>query len=127
MSDSERKDIEPGAAEKAENLYPVSASGNPRRRWWKLGGKDISFSTVDSDSVATSNSGSVNENVEASGTSNVHGSVFNDSGAAQFYQPIEKYEGRHRFDPKATWTDEEERKLIRTVQPSTMTCTHGLA
>jgi hypothetical protein len=27
--------------------------------------------------------------------------------------PHESYEGRHRYDPGATWTAEEERKLVR--------------
>lgn len=43
------------------------------------------------------------------------GEVFALGGDAGFYEPIAKYEGRHRYDPKATWTDEEEKKLIRRV------------
>ena len=43
------------------------------------------------------------------------GSVFEDEDGAGFYKPIEKYEGRHRFVPDATWTPEEERRLVRTV------------
>ena len=27
--------------------------------------------------------------------------------------PHETYEGRHRYDPGATWTEQEERKVIR--------------
>lgn len=27
--------------------------------------------------------------------------------------PHETYEGRHRFDPQATWTPEEEKKVVR--------------
>ena len=33
----------------------------------------------------------------------------------KFYVPIETYEGRHRYDPKATWTEAEERSLIRRL------------
>lgn len=33
----------------------------------------------------------------------------------EFYVPIEAYEGRHRYDPKATWTTEEERALIKRL------------
>jgi hypothetical protein len=33
----------------------------------------------------------------------------------QFYMPIEGYEGRHRYDPKARWTEAEEKALIRRV------------
>jgi hypothetical protein len=27
--------------------------------------------------------------------------------------PHESYEGRHRWDPSATWTEQEERRLVR--------------
>lgn len=33
----------------------------------------------------------------------------------KFYIPIKRYEGRHRYDPSATWTDAEERSLIRRL------------
>ena len=33
----------------------------------------------------------------------------------KFYVPIETYEGRHRYDPKATWTEAEEKSLIRRL------------
>ena len=36
-------------------------------------------------------------------------------GIEQYYVPIDTYEGRHRYDPKATWTKAEERALIRRL------------
>ena len=33
----------------------------------------------------------------------------------KYYVPIDTYEGRHRYDPKATWSKEEERSLIRKL------------
>ena len=33
----------------------------------------------------------------------------------KFYVPIERYEGRHRYDPSATWTEAEEKSLIRRL------------
>lgn len=36
-------------------------------------------------------------------------------GLERYYQPIDKYEGRHRYDPKARWTEAEEKALIRKV------------
>lgn len=33
----------------------------------------------------------------------------------KYYVPIDSYEGRHRYDPKATWTKEEEQSLIRKL------------
>ncbi|KAL8767857.1 MAG: hypothetical protein Q9209_005749 [Squamulea sp. 1 TL-2023] len=33
----------------------------------------------------------------------------------KYYVPIDSFEGRHRYDPKATWTFEEEKSLIRKL------------
>jgi hypothetical protein len=114
MSAADEKLSDPGVVEKSGSSYPITTTKVTHRPWWKLGGKDISFAPVDPDSVTTSNTAST-EDIETTGLDNIHGSVFDDSGAAQFYQPIEKYEGAHRFDPNATWTPAEEKALVRTV------------
>jgi hypothetical protein len=114
MSGIDEKVSDSGVVEKSGSNYPITTSKVTHRPWWKLGGKDISFAPVDPDSVTTSNAAST-EDIETTGLDNIHGSVFDDSGAAQFYQPIEKYEGAHRFDPNATWTPAEEKALVRTV------------
>jgi hypothetical protein len=36
-------------------------------------------------------------------------------GLEKYYVPIDRYEGRHRYDPKATWTEAEEKSLIRRL------------
>lgn len=33
----------------------------------------------------------------------------------RLYEPIPEYEGRHRYDPTAEWTEEEEKKLVKKV------------
>lgn len=33
----------------------------------------------------------------------------------RFYEPPDSYESKHRWDPKATWTEEEEKKLDRKL------------
>ncbi|KAL8670639.1 MAG: hypothetical protein Q9168_004833 [Polycauliona sp. 1 TL-2023] len=33
----------------------------------------------------------------------------------KYYVPIDTYEGRHRYDPRATWTKQEEQSLIRKL------------
>ena len=38
-----------------------------------------------------------------------------DGDSHEIYVPIDNYEGRHRYDPKAEWTPEEEKRLIRKV------------
>jgi hypothetical protein len=97
MSALDEKTSDPGVVEKKNGEYNVSRHITPKRPWWKIGGKDISFAPVDPDSVTTS-------------------SVFSDPDAAVIYKPIEKYEGSHRFDPSATWTPQEEQALVRTVK-----------
>ena len=32
-----------------------------------------------------------------------------------FYQPIDKYEGRHRYDPYFEWEPAEEKRLVRRL------------
>lgn len=41
--------------------------------------------------------------------------TFDNVGLQKHYEPIDAYEGKHRYDPKATWTVEEEKKLVRKV------------
>ncbi|KAJ5555799.1 hypothetical protein N7461_004269 [Penicillium sp. DV-2018c] len=36
-------------------------------------------------------------------------------GAIEYYEPIPEYEGRHRYDPDAQWTEKEEKKLVRRI------------
>ncbi|KAI9925367.1 hypothetical protein ASPWEDRAFT_164054 [Aspergillus wentii DTO 134E9] len=43
------------------------------------------------------------------------GDAFVDGGAAELYEPIPEYEGRHRYDPTAEWTEKEEKRLVRRL------------
>lgn len=45
----------------------------------------------------------------------VQGEVFAEGGQSRFYEPIATFEGRHRWDPHAEWTEQEETRLIRRV------------
>lgn len=42
-------------------------------------------------------------------------SVYDNEAAAQYFQPHENYENKHRFDPKARWTWREELPLINKM------------
>jgi hypothetical protein len=33
----------------------------------------------------------------------------------RFYEPPDSWESKHRWDPTATWTKEEEKKLLRKI------------
>lgn len=43
------------------------------------------------------------------------GETFANGGQTRFYRPIDNYEGFHRFDPKAEWSKNEEKKIVRKV------------
>lgn len=116
MSQSDEKGVGPNVNDRGDESIQSPTTQAPKKSWWNIGGPDISFAPVDPVSVTNSSSTSIKEDIETSGEQTIHGSVFDDSKAAELYQPVEKYEGRHRFDPNATWTEEEERKLIRSVR-----------
>ncbi|KAG9127899.1 hypothetical protein FRC07_007745 [Ceratobasidium sp. 392] len=41
--------------------------------------------------------------------------IYEDQKLGKYFVPIAGYEGAHRFDPKATWTDTEERAIVRKI------------
>lgn len=73
--------------------------------WWKFGGRDRIFIPIQEETSKTKDDGIA-----------VDESVFSNAKARDIYKPIEKYEGRHRFDVNATWSDDEEKKLVRRVR-----------
>lgn len=52
---------------------------------------------------------------DASNRHNATGDTFVTGASVEFYEPIPEYEGRHRYDPSAEWTEKEEKKLVRKV------------
>ena len=107
----------------AEDVKPTSKQTQKHgtvihtNRWWKFGGQDHSYMPAQEETPASPSS-SLNQDIEnvTSAKADIHGSVFDDVQASEFYQPIEKYEGRHRFEPNATWSKIEERNLVRRVR-----------
>lgn len=88
-----------------------SVARKPRQaqKWWQLGGKDAAFVSVDDDHEDGFVSSSEEDLVK--NTDN----VFVAPEAQELYKPVEGFEGAHRFDPTATWSAEEEKKLVRRV------------
>lgn len=43
------------------------------------------------------------------------GDAFVGGASQELYEPIPEYEGRHRYDPSAEWTEKEEKTLVRKV------------
>ncbi|KAI4250758.1 MAG: hypothetical protein LQ352_005263 [Teloschistes flavicans] len=58
---------------------------------------------------------SSDEGLDGKGVTGELGSRDDVNSLDQYYVPIDTYEGRHRYDPKATWTLEEEKALIRRL------------
>ncbi|KII91215.1 hypothetical protein PLICRDRAFT_51392 [Plicaturopsis crispa FD-325 SS-3] len=69
------------------------------------------------DALSTDSKGSLfSGDVEAPGPFVItKESVFDNPVLAKHFTPPENYEGKHRFDPNATWTEEEEKALVRKI------------
>lgn len=52
--------------------------------------------------------------------------AFAGGGDIRFYEPIPEYEGYHRYDPKETWSPQEEKRLVRKVGHSISPLPHRL-
>ena len=84
------------------------------RRWWQLGGRDVSYVSVD---ISYENESSASSSEDL--VKNVD-NVWTAPEATELYKPIAGYEGAHRFEPTATWSAEEEQKLVRRVRVATV-------
>lgn len=102
-----------------------AATSKPAKpqKWYHLFGKDISHVSVDAGYETSSETSSLDELV----VKNTH-NVFEAPEATEIYKLVEGFEGTHRFDPSATWTQEEEKTLVRRVcfaqRTATPTHTH---
>ena len=117
MTSSTDKDLAlVSSEERAQgSLSSLEQETSPKANsWWKFGGRDRIF-------VPSRLQGSKSTFKDFQGDrtidddNNADGNVFSDPRAVELYKPIEKYEGRHRFDLHATWSDEEEKRLVRRV------------
>ncbi|KEF52189.1 uncharacterized protein A1O9_11816 [Exophiala aquamarina CBS 119918] len=83
-----------------------------RQTWWKLGGRDVSHISVN-DGYVDSDAYSFDEGGNDAVVKNAN-NVF-DAPEASLYKPVEGFEGTHRFDPSATWTQAEEKALMKKL------------
>jgi hypothetical protein len=81
------------------------------RKWWRFGGQDRSYVSVDADIELDSEASSQ----KSGDLVKKQNTVFESPEALEIYKPTAKFEGSHRFDPSATWEPEEEKKLVRRV------------
>jgi hypothetical protein len=81
-----------------------------------LNGKDLSATTLSPETTSTGSSNDEERAANDFGGSGDH--VFSDPKVAEYWRGVyenAQYECRHRFEPSATWTPEEEKKLRRRV------------
>ena len=55
------------------------------------------------------------ESLSSGSSSLVDDKTFLKVPGEEAYVPIDKYEGRHRYDPSFRWSADEEKKLVRTI------------
>lgn len=82
--------------------------------WWKIGGKDYSYVSIDGDYTVASGESSSEESLDDS-VIKKRNSVFQAPEALELYKPPESYEGAHRFNPNLVWTEQEEKALVKRV------------
>ena len=84
------------------------------RRWKGQPDKQAAF-TYPSEPIYLSEHSSINGAVDGDVKDIMHADIDEDDDLRKFYEPIATYEGRHRYDPKAQWTSQEEKALVRRV------------
>ncbi|KAG5920256.1 hypothetical protein E4U42_006256, partial [Claviceps africana] len=104
----------PDPAPKVPNVTESSIRQR-RRRWWQIGGEDVSHVSIDVGYETDFGSSSTSSLDESSNKPSRNRGVFVAPEAAEVYRPVQGFEGAHRFDPAAKWTDEEEKNLVRKL------------
>ena len=91
-----------------QNARPQPIKKKP---WWKLGGEDYSFVSVNAGYGSSPSSSDTKLGI----VDKLGQHVYEDEETKALYKPIEGYEGSHRFDPDFKWTPEEEKRLVKTL------------
>lgn len=83
------------------------AKGQPEPSYYE----DIKEAALPSTAVPVSGTSSLTDEE----TKQPRSDTYAEGGQTKFYEPIPEYEGRHRWDPHAEWSEAEEKKLVRKV------------
>jgi len=108
-----------------DELQVVDRQPIKRKPWYKLGGKDESFVSVDAGYARTVSPASTSD-TKLDSLEDLGHNVWETEDSKEIYKPIEGYEGAHRFDPSLKWTPAEEKALVRTVSLNAYCFIHGL-
>jgi len=113
---SEIRNIEAFPDPKSRSPKVTESSKRERpRKWWQIGGEDISHVSIDAGCGTDFPSSTTSSLDEDSNKPSKNKGIFVAPEALEVYRPVKEFEGAHRFDPAAKWTDEEEQKLVRKV------------
>ncbi|KAJ6780948.1 hypothetical protein PWT90_05375 [Aphanocladium album] len=91
---------------------PTPGQAAPRYTWWNTDGNDASYISIDE---GYERDGHHSDASSISDTAKTSANVFTAAEALDVYKPVEGFEGAARFDPSATWSAEEEKKLVKTL------------
>jgi hypothetical protein len=109
----------PNEVKEVDEKALQNAAPTKSKPWWKLGGIDYSFVSVNAGYVKTADiktAESASSSDSKLGEAEKLGhNVWETDDSKEIYKPIDGYEGAHRFDPAFSWELEEEKRLVRTV------------
>ena len=107
-------------------LQSVDPQPTRSKPWWKLGGKDYSFVSINAGYTKSAIS-TLSSDTKLDVVENLGRHVYETDDTKEIYKPIAGYEGSHRFDPSFQWDPAEERKLVRIVSQGFPCLTHVLS
>ena len=103
--------IDLDVVQSSETASPRASSAS---KWlWKFKGVNDSKEKAFVVNLTDPETSGPNLAVDDQGKLNDTGTV--EASLGRYYAPIDTYEGRHRYNPKATWTLEEEKRLVRRL------------
>lgn len=71
--------------------------------------------SIDTKDINATTTATLDELPQVEENTAVKPSVYDDADLAQFFEPIDGFEGKHLVDHSATWTEREEKKVVRTI------------
>ena len=107
---TEKTEAEQRRSSTADPKRPsVSVVTNVLRHGLGRGQRNVNLHGAESSSIESEQA------LEQLAAKQARGETFASGGETRYYKPIDTYEGRHRWDPEAEWTEGEEKRIIRKV------------
>ena len=94
---------------------PTTSSDTPGAAKWLGKVKGTDDSKEKAFAIDLTGSGTSSQNLTSDDPDMAHEDETASHHLGKYYTPIDSYEGKHRYDPKARWTPEEEKRLVRRL------------